>query len=83
MFFEGLKINSKVKRIEVTFKNGKAHIYSTEGYMWKLRDIIHIERNYSFKKDISFFDKRIKGLDLEGMKFVRKNVIKDKYRNFM
>ena len=82
MFFEGLKINSKVKRIEVTFKNGKAHIYSTEGYMWKLRDIIHIERNYSFKKDISFFDKRIKGLDLEGMKFVRKNVIKDKYQKF-
>ena len=82
MFFEGLKINSTVKRIEVTFKDGKAHIYSTKGYMWKVEDIINIESNYSFKKDISFFDRRIKGLDLDGKKFVRKDVIKDKYQKF-
>ena len=82
MFFEGLKINSKVKRIEVTYKNGKAHIYSTKGYMWKVEDIINIERKYSLKKDISFYDKRIKGLDLDGEKFVKKNVIKDKYKQF-
>ena len=66
MFFEGLKIDTKVKRIEITFKNDKRHIYSTKGYMWKNENVANIEKKYSFNKDISFFDKRIKGLDLMG-----------------
>tara|TARA_A100001388_G_scaffold266027_1_gene238716 strand:- start:117 stop:1343 length:1227 start_codon:yes stop_codon:yes gene_type:complete len=79
LFFEGLKVNSKIKRIEITFKNNKRHIYSTSGYIWKAENVIDVENKYGFNKDLSFYQKRIKGLDHDGKKFFRARKNKNKY----
>ena len=82
MFFEGLNEFAQVRRIEITFKNNKRHVYSTSGYLWSVSNIQDVESKYGFDNDFSFYRKRIKGLDHDGKKFVTRNSSKSKYQNF-
>ena len=82
MFFEGLNKFAKVKRIEITYKNNKRHIFAISGYLWTINRIYDVEKKYGFLKNFSFYEKRIKGLDHDGKKFVKTNYIKSGHKNY-
>ena len=81
MFFEGLSNYAEVKRIEITFKNNKRHVYASPGYLWAISNINDIEKKYGFLKDFSFYQKRLKGLDYDGKKFVKNINQTPKYKD--